>query len=48
MAMQLMLRGEPDTPEHLLTVPRGGQRRLAGRGLGEQKGQIVGLSRGGD
>jgi hypothetical protein len=48
MTMQLMLRGESDTAEHLLAVPRSGQRRLPGRGLGEQNSQIVGLGSGGN
>jgi len=45
--MQLVLRGEPDTAEHLLAVPPGGQRRLARRRLGEQEAQVVGLGGGG-
>ena len=36
VTMQLVLGGEADTAQHLLAVPRGGQRRLAGRGLAEQ------------
>ena len=41
VAMQLVFGGEADTPEHLLAVACGGQRRLAGRGFGQQAGQVV-------
>jgi hypothetical protein len=41
MAVQAVFGGEPDAAENLLTMPRGGQRGLPGRRLGEQRPQVI-------
>ena len=41
VVVQFVFGGETDTAQHLLAVTCGRQRRLAGRGLGQQKARLV-------